>query len=168
MQRPLSFLCVSWIALCAAGCGTTEPRPVPQPVEARSKPAPAADSAKRPWPTELAAEALLIGDVIEIEGPEGLIEHLAVRQEGQDVEYKAETTADGFLQTWNAKGGAEVRGQLDNCVLAALQRLSALERPGATSVEIRATGAVFKRRGPQGWTEARGTQWKVSYSLPRP
>lgn len=157
-----------WIAalLCAA-CGAPAPKPAPAPAGAPGAAAPTAAAApkKRPWPAELAREAILIADVVQIEGPEGLIEHVAVRQEGSDIEYKAETTTNGFLQTWTPKPGVEVRGQIDNCVIVAMQRITALERPGATSVEIRAHGAAVYRCGV---IEQREAKWSASYPVPAP
>ncbi|TAJ16706.1 MAG: hypothetical protein EPO68_10680, partial [Planctomycetota bacterium] len=126
-MQELRSACVALVVLACCACNAPEKKPAPAP---SASAAPAAAPVKLPWPIELATEAILIADVIQIEGPKGLIEHVAVRQEGENIAYKAETTTEGFLQVWTPKPGLEVRGQLDNCVLAALQRLTVLERPG--------------------------------------
>jgi hypothetical protein len=173
-MRSLRAPSVALLVLSCAACGSAAPKPAPA-VNSASNAAPSAGSgagsaaapARRPWPVELATEAILIADVIHIEGPQGLIEHVAVRQEGDSIAYKAETTAAGFLQVWTPTPGLEVRGQLDNCVLAAMQRLTVLERPGATSVDVRASGhAVYKQITPSGVIEQGGVQWSASYPVP--
>ena len=73
----------------------------------------------------------------------------------------AKTTAEGFLQTVTAREpGDLVRGQLDAWQLAAFQSITILERPGAESVRVTASGdAVW--RDPLG-AEERGA--RLSYT----
>jgi hypothetical protein len=151
MHRVLVLLILSTLA---TGCGAPpKDTSAPPPVEVAPPPA-------RAWTAAFEGAAVLLADEIHVEGPQGLLDHLAMRQDSHTTEYSAETTAAGFRQTMTLRAGAEgaeIRGQLDAWQLVALQRLIVLERPDHGAVVIRARGEAFwrsagdgrERRGPE-------------------
>jgi len=113
-----------------------------------------------PWPEDFKSSAILLADEIELSGPKGLLAHVALRQDPELIDYRIETTSAGLLQVARAKqdaGYVEIRAQLDNWAVVAMQRMTILERPGDVPVEVRARGnAVWhpsdgaaERRGPE-------------------
>jgi hypothetical protein len=159
------------VSALSTACGAPDSRaaaPTPAPGAAPQAAPPRAASHVSPppaWPSELEQQALLIADRIEIEGPPGLIAHVAMQQVPGEIDYRIETTRDGLLQTWEARTGLEIRGQLDNTVLAAVRRVSVLERFAAAAVVVRASGSVYYK---QGLTETRVPTWSRTYPLPEP
>jgi len=96
----------------------------------------------QPWTDAFTKKAVLFADVIEIEGPAGMIKHAGVRIEPDIHDAHLRTTPKGLLQEVSLKpgAGAEVRAILDNWELVAFQRITILERVGPGDVELRARG----------------------------
>ena len=135
--RSMRVFFVFFLALL--GCRTRAP--------ARDPAVPASSTlAPRPWTLAFLQEAALVADEIRIEGPEDLLTHVAIRQDPEAVTYSTKTTPEGLLQELSVRpdlvGSVEIRTQLDNWALAALQRLIVLQRPGEVPVTLRATGNV--------------------------
>jgi hypothetical protein len=98
-----------------------------------------------PWPATFLQPALLVADEIAVEGPRGLLVHLALRHESDVVDLRSETRPEGFWQEATVRPEADriqVRAQLDAWNLVALRRMTVLERPGAVPVIVRAVGDV--------------------------
>ena len=133
--------------LLAAGCSA--PREAPGE-DATGGAAPEADAdAPRPWTSAFLDEAVLVAREVRIEGPPGLIEHVAVRQEPPYTLVSVRTVPEGLLQEVVLADDApatEIRAQLDNLAIAAERRLVVLERPGQVPVSVEAQGDVFHAR----------------------
>jgi hypothetical protein len=102
----------------------------------------------QPWTDQFLVPALLVADSVRIEGPVGLLDHLATRTEPDAHARREETTAQGFLQEITQKpdvAPAEIHAFLDQLEIVALKRITVLERPGPVNVLILATGDVFLR-----------------------
>lgn len=95
-----------------------------------------------PWTDAFEVESVLMADEIRVEGPPGLIEHLAIRQEPAFHDHTAKTVEAGFLQESVSKGEAlaPIRAKLDGLTLAAFQRLTVLERVVDGDVVVYAVG----------------------------
>ena len=119
------------------GCRTREPDPEPAPRDLGVRPV--------SWTEAFLQPAVLIADEITVEGPPGLLQHVVIRQDSEFYDFVAKTTKDGLRQEYALKSGVqgiEIRGQIDAWVLAALRRLTVLERPGPGPVLVRATGGA--------------------------
>lgn len=124
----------------------------------------AAQDAPISWPEEFTRASLLVADRIVIEGPRGLLDHVALRQDPANLIYSAETVPEGFRQVLKRKDPLsyqEIRAGFDNWELIALDSMLVLERPGDIEVRIIAEGGVWWRnsdqRGPlSGSEELRG------------
>ncbi len=111
------------------------------------------------WTDAFLGEAVLVADEIWIEGPEDLLEHVAIRQDPEVLDYATTTTSEGLRQEIVRKEGesaAEIRAQIDAWSVVALQKLVVLQRPGAAPVRIVATGEAawvpvsgVEQRGPR-------------------
>lgn len=99
----------------------------------------------REWTQAFLREAVLVADEIAIEGPVGLVEHVALRQDEESTVYTTKTLPEGFFQELltRPQSGVEVRAQLDGWALAALRKITVLERPGPVPVTIRARGSAY-------------------------
>lgn len=99
----------------------------------------------RDWTQAFLREAVLVADEIVIEGPVGLVEHVALRQDEESTVYTTTTLPEGFFQELLARpeSGLEVRAQLDGWALAAFRRITVLERPGEVPVTLRARGNAY-------------------------
>lgn len=123
-----------------SGCGS--------PSGAGSAPAGGGDrpatAVERPWTEKFRAPATLVAREIRVEGPSGLVSHVAFQQHPDHV-YEAKATADGFLQSVVCKRaeGELIRLQLDNLAIAAEASVRVLERVGEVPVRIVATGDVY-------------------------
>ena len=116
---------------------------------------------KRPWTAEFLAPAVLVADEVTIEGPEDLLEHVALGQDPQNTEYTTKTTSEGLRQEVRPKRGllgVEVRAQLDGWQIVALRKLVVLQRPGEVPVTIRARGNAF-------WSAGDGSDQKRAAQL---
>ncbi|MEL6906742.1 MAG: hypothetical protein AAFU73_10630 [Planctomycetota bacterium] len=102
---------------------------------------------ERVWTGAFSERSLLLARSIRIEGPAGLLEHVAVASDDELYERYVETTADGFLQVvQRASDEVEVvRGSLDAWRLAAEARVTVLERMAECPVRIVAAGDVLWR-----------------------
>lgn len=172
--RPLALTTTS---LCIYACilACTGPRNASEPAQAAAHTqsaeiAPAtpntpantvAAALELPWPDDFKTSAILLADEIEVSGPKGLLAHIALRQDPDLIDYRMETTSAGLLQEARARADAgyvEIRAQLDNWAVVAMQRMTILERPGDVPVEVRARGnAVW--HPANGAPEQRGAEF---------
>jgi len=99
----------------------------------------------RTWTREFQREAVLMADEITIEGPPDLVDHVVLRSDPETSVYSSHTITEGLFQELAARGemGAPVLGQLDGWSLAALRRITVLQRPGEVPVRVRAHGNVY-------------------------
>jgi hypothetical protein len=132
--RRFAFLLAGALVLAAPACTSTEGGP-------GEGAAPVAGP--RPWTTEFQAKSILIANEISIEGPPGLIDHVAIKQLPEQ-KYSAKTTADGFLQeiAIDENAANPIWIQLDNLAINAVVRARVLERVTDGPVLIRARGRV--------------------------
>ncbi len=102
--------------------------------------------AKRPWSKTFMTKGVLVADEVKIIGPEGLYEHLVVKQEPDFHVHTLRTTSEG-LQTEivpkEGVEGVEIRVYLDNLNIAAMRRVYVLERPGVTALVLEASGQAM-------------------------
>jgi len=96
----------------------------------------------RAWTDAFVKKSILFADEIVIEGPQGIINHTAVRVEPEIHDSSTRTTPDGLLQETQLKPGAggEVHASLDNWELIGFQRITILERVVPCEVRVRARG----------------------------
>ena len=115
--------------------------------------------ARRPWTTEFVTPALLIASEVRVEGPVGLLDHVATRADPDVHERVEKTTPLGFLQQITLKpevGEAEIQGHLDALRIVATRRLVVLERSGPQGeVRVSASGDAYWREDASG-KERRG------------
>ena len=162
--------CLLGLALvCLNACGTppqeNQPDALPGPVLGE----PAAPKPPTPWTTSFRGEAILIADVVRIEGPAGLLEHIATRIEPDFHTYEATTLPEGFQQRFeprDASAGIEMRAYLDNLEVAAFRELVLLERPGDVQVIVEGLGDAYYREAATG-DERRGAQLRFVGERPR-
>jgi hypothetical protein len=139
-------------ALASSACRSSAeddapPRPVPVLGESR------------PWTDAFLTEAVLIADEVRIEGPEDLLEHVAIRQDPEALQFATATTSEGLRQEVAAQEGferVEIRCQLDAWTIVALRKLVVLQRPGEAPVRVIAAGDAAwvpvtgeEQRGPR-------------------
>lgn len=164
-----SALVVLFLAACAACTAPAEPSAEAGAVEAGTKPAVrSASSAPRPWTESFMEPAVLVAREVSIEGPVGLLEHLALQVDPDVHEYVVKTTSAGFKQDLAFKrpaSGQVLRAQLDQLVIAAELGIHVLERPGDDPVVVTAVGNAV-------WTstagaERRGERLRLSGAEPR-
>ena len=122
------------IALFALACSTpkNDATTMPEPI--------------RPWTQEFEQRTLLLADSVRIEGPVGLLEHLATRPNPEFHERSERTTPDGFLQEIQSRvtgQGSEIYAWLDKLEIVALRKLVVLEAPSQTDVVVEAAGEVL-------------------------
>lgn len=117
--------------------------PAPDP----NAPPPTDALAPKPWTDRFMKPAALVALDVRIEGPKGLLEHIATVQDPAVLDLEVKTTSAGLLQTITFKpgaaGGSEIRAQLDQLAIAALRKLTILERPGPVDVLVVASGDAF-------------------------
>lgn len=99
----------------------------------------------RAWTTAFQREAVLVADEVFIEGPSDLIEHVALRQDDETTVYTTRTVTEGLRQELATRpdSGVEVRAQLDGWAIAALRKITVLQRPGDVPVTVRASGNAY-------------------------
>ena len=129
------------LVLCLVPACTREVRR--EPIEARAAPP------VRAWTQAFQHEAALVADQITIEGPADLLTHIAIQQDPEAIEYTTRTVAEGLFQELRSRPEfrVEIRAQLDAWSIAALQRMTVLQRPGDAPVIVRATGNVVWMAG---------------------
>jgi hypothetical protein len=99
-----------------------------------------------PWTDAFAEPAALLAAEVRIEGPTGLIAHVATVSDPEELERTEKTVPEGFLQVLSVKPqarGAEIKAQLDRLAIVALERLTILERPSPAAVVVLAKGDVY-------------------------
>jgi hypothetical protein len=139
------------LAACAAPPSTstgTGPAPSRDPEAGLLEPRPPAEPT--PWTEAFLSPAVLMADSILVEGPPGLLEHVATRADDALFERRVETRPEGLLQTIRVRpdsAGIEVvRAQLDAWQLAAIREVAFLERVDpATPVRVVARGDAVWR-----------------------
>jgi len=102
----------------------------------------------RPWTLAFMEGAVLVAEEIRIEGPPGLLDHVVLRQDPEVATYVTRTIPDGLLQEAAVKKeligasglGNEVRVQLDAWSVAALRKVTVLQRPGDVPLTVTARG----------------------------
>ena len=99
----------------------------------------------RSWTREFQHEAVLMADEIAIEGPPDLVDHVVLRSDPETSDYTSRTITEGLLQELAARPamGTPVVGQLDGWSLAAVRRITVLQRPGEVPVKVIARGNVY-------------------------
>lgn len=151
-RRPRALLLLGLTLPLVPAAGCSAPREGGEDPGSQRAEAPHADAepgATRPWTAAFLDEAVLVAREVRIEGPPGLLEHVAVRQEPPYTVVSVRTTPEGLLQEVALADDApdtEIRAQLDNLAIAAERRLIVLERPGPVPVVVDATGDVYHAR----------------------
>ena len=148
-------------ALCAAvltGCGSPGDKTSDEGSNM------AEQAVTKPWTEAFTHASLLVADRVVIEGPKGLMDHVALRQDPANLDYSADTLPEGFRQVLKRKDPnafIEIVAGLDNWKIVALDSVMVLERPGDVEVRIVAKGRVAwhntdPRGSLSGETEQRG------------
>ena len=130
-------------ALCACVNTQKDTRPAPEPVNPN---APVAPPVPKAWTEKFQQRAILVADEVRIEGPDGLLDHVASSIDPETLTRTEKVTPDGFLTTIEHKAGAppvEIKVQLDRTEIVALRRVVLLERPGPVDVVLSAKGDVW-------------------------
>jgi hypothetical protein len=160
------------LVLCAAGCGSSPPtshdeRPGSAPAAQQdARPMP---DAMLPWTDAFQKSAVLLANDVRIEGPQGLIAHVATVSNPELLDRVEKATPEGFLQVVRLKEGVhgvEIKAQLDRLTIVALERLTVLEHPGATTVVVDAKGEVFWQ-DLDSKAEKRGEALRLEGKVPR-
>jgi len=101
----------------------------------------------RPWMPYFVEPQFLVADEVRIEGPNNLLEHVALGHDPLAHIYSTETTPDGLLQIVEVRPGItdapEIRAQVDSLDVRALRRIVVLERVGQPPLEISARGQAW-------------------------
>lgn len=114
----------------------------------------------RPWTARFRSPTLLVADRAYLEGPRGLLEHLATRSEDDFHSYVAKAVPEGFRQEFKVlrpEAEVELRAYLDAFEIVVFEELIVLERPGQVDVLLRVSGDAYWRDGATG-EERRGAQ----------
>lgn len=144
--------------LGALGTGCGGPRQASQDARSPYAPPPDPDAPRpvdatplpRQWTAAFLGKAVLTAAEVRIEGPKGLLDHVATRSDPEYHLRVEKTIPAGFLQeitTRPGTGDVEIRAQLDQLVIAATRRLVVLERPGPVDVVVIAAGDAFWKSG---------------------
>ncbi len=140
-------ICCSLSSL--AGCTSPEPEGKPPAAAASASGAEAAA-----WTQAFREPAVLLAAEVEIEGPPGLIAHVAMTVDPAIHDYAVRTVPEGLLQEVSVKSpvdGGLVRCQLDHLQIAAERRVRVLERPHTVPVTVTASGNAY-------WTNTAGQE----------
>jgi len=154
--RPLLLRLALALLAFAAGCVA------PGELDAGGGPA-GEPELPRPWTARFRSQGLVVADRIFIEGPQGLLDHVAARSEDGFHSYEAETLPEGFRQTFRVlrpEAGVELRAYLDAFEVVAFRELVIIERPGELPVRIHASGDAFMHE-EGGAEDRRGTQLEI-------
>ncbi len=166
-MKDLNSVSLVLVLALSVGCGSTggqrsettaqttglSPSSVPELTAAQARERAEGLLAPKPWTDAFQYKAILLADRNRIEGPVGLIDHVAVRSDDALFRRTSETLPEGFLQRTvplqTNKGSTDqtylVRGQLDAWQLTALMEVVVLERPGDVPVTVIAEGDVVWR-----------------------
>jgi hypothetical protein len=170
---PVVPVSVALALLLVAGCTSEHPTShdestsAPQaagPAEARPMP-----EGMLPWTDAFQKNAVLLANEIRVEGPQGLIAHIATVSNSEQLDRVEKATPDGFLQVIRPREGihgVEIKAQLDRLTIVATERLSVLEHPGAKTVVVDAKGEVFWQ-DLETKTEKRGPTLRLEGQVPR-
>lgn len=162
MRAPL-LLGIACCCLALTACGSTGD------TEADTRAgAPSTEPLVRPWTPSFTRVGLLLADEISIEGPQGLLDHVATRPIEPHHRQNVETIPEGFrheIVVADPTTAVEIRGHLDSLEVVALRRLVILERPGDVRVTVRANGNVYYK--PEGGDEVRRQTLALQGAEPR-
>jgi len=140
-----------------AACSSPD-RPAPSPAEGTPERTVEERGLQNlPWTDAFRQPAVLIAGEVRIEGPRGLLQHVATIANATELDRVEKTIPEGFLQEIVVKpeaAGAEIRAQLDQLAIVATHRLRVLERPGPVDVVVIANGDAYYARGKE--AEQRG------------
>lgn len=126
----------------------------PKQAETTAKTAPAnapkvpVEAPAKPWPTTFQRECVLAAAKVEISGPKGLIEHLAIRQDSLNHAHTETATPEGLRIVESHKPESDqspIRAQLDGLVIVADEMLVVIESPTAEKLLIEASGDAYFR-----------------------
>lgn len=143
LRRSLSLAVLTVLCACASDRPASEVTKAAAPSEER----PAARG-EQAWPAEFQREAVLAATRIEVVGPIGLLDHVAIRQDSENHEHAETATESGLriVERQRAESdGSPIRAQLDALVLVADVELVVLESPAVQDVSVQASGDVFLR-----------------------
>lgn len=157
--------CLAPIVLLAAGCSSPDREPEGAEPE---KSAEERLLAPLPWTEAFLEPAVLLAADVRIEGPRGLLRHIATVTNPEEFDRVEKTLPEGFLQEIVVKPdalGAEIRAQLDQLAIVATHRLTVLERPGPVDVLVIANGDAYWARGKD--AEKRGEGLRLEGKIAR-
>lgn len=121
-----------------------------------------------PWTEDFQKPAVLVAQEVRIEGPRGLLQHVATISDPSELDRVEKTVPEGFLQEIVVKPdavGAEIKAQLDQLAIVATRRLYVLERPGPVGVLVLARGDAYYALGKE--TEKRGETLRLEGKIAR-
>lgn len=121
-----------------------------------------------PWTGEFLKPAGLTAAKIWIEGPRGLLDHLAIRQDEETSVYAEKSVPQGFLRSLRRKGNGwtELHAHMDQWELVAFEELQVLERFGPCNIRIRASGDAFWQS--EGEESRRGENLEFNFGVGPP
>lgn len=144
MQLAASLALAAALAVACASPRSTPPKAAaPTPANAASEPRSTA-----PWPETFRREAVLAARRVEVVGPVGLLDHLAIRVDPDNHDHVENATEQGLriVERQRAESdGSPIRAQLDAVVLVVDEELVILESPATQQVSVRAEGDVYLR-----------------------
>ncbi len=146
LVRPLGFA-LGALVLCGA-CSSPKKAENPAKATPATAPKPSDEAAAKPWPTTFQRECVLAAAKVEITGPKGLIEHLAIRQDSLNHAHTESATPEGLRIVESHKPESDqtpIRAQLDGLVIVADEMLIVIESPTAEKLLIEATGDAYFR-----------------------
>jgi len=111
-----------------------------EPVQREPEPPPA-------WTEAFLRNSALLADRVHVEGPHGLLHHIAVVSDQESFEHSTETRAEGLVQITRVREDLtyppQIRAQLDQMTIMALRELVVIERPGDVPVRVIARGDAY-------------------------
>lgn len=150
--RPTNGPLLAGLLFAIAGCSTPKSKPPPaEPARggaASGQPAPVSPPKYEPapWTDAFNQSSALLAAEVNIEGPPGLISHVASVSDPEELDRTEKVVPEGFLQVISVKAGsptAHIKAQLDRLAIVALEKLTILERPLGTAVIVSAKGEVY-------------------------
>lgn len=137
------------------------------PTTAAAPAAEARPDGPKPWTDAFGQKAVIVAEHVRIEGPDGLLDHIAVSAD--DAFYERTVSHEGTTLTQvTLRLGDEVpiiRGQLDQWQIAAFRRITVIEHLEPCDVTVVATGDA-SLRDPLG-KEERGETLRWVGTIPR-
>lgn len=110
----------------------------------------------KPWTDIFLSKSIVLADLVQIEGPPGLLDHLLLRSDDALFERVVETTTQGLTITITPRhAGDLVRCQLDRWHISAIRRIEVLERPGGTGIKLRVSGQAL-------WQDMNGEEKRMN------